>query len=401
MAKATQATTAQEKLNKPARPSVVLQQEDGIAAAFPAEGVFLGADSLGSQAEALQVLDVRQRQQAMNHIGRAQGNGHVQRLVAFLQREDETATTDESLDASGLGVEQTELPGHADQGGRFLIQREKGGGAAAPPAPTTTATINITVNPPTVDNSKTSAQISTAHGRPNVAGWTTPAYNITVPSLTATTINVAVTLDFTIEVASEYTGGALEVLRDHEQAHVIIGERVARRHMVTGLQNNLQGMATFRGNLAQIQTHINTASSSFVTDEATESQTYDTADYPRMTEAYLGARTSLSDLEAGSAQIAALTAAIYEFRTTVLTANDSSDEARILETAHTAIGARHALSANDLSRLQYNADFRAIVADCQHATDQADQSLIPESDAAHAVEELRLTLADFTWKPQP
>jgi hypothetical protein len=322
----------------------------------------------------------------------------VQRLVNFLQRQEET--DNEPLDTTGLGIERRELSGHADQGGREHIQRAPGDAAAAP-APTTTATINITVNPPTIDHSKTEAEISAAHGRPNVAGWTTPAYNITVPSLTANTITVSVTLDFTIEVASEYTGGRLEVLQHHEQAHVIIGERVARRHMVTGLQNNLQGMATFRGNLTQIQNHINTASSSFVTDEATESQTYDTTDYPRMREAYLGVRTPLSDLEAGSAPIAALTNAFYEFRTAVLNATDSTDETLIQDTARSVIRARHALGTNDLSRLQYNAEFRALVADCQHATDQAMDSLVPGTDPAHAVEELRTTLADFTWRPQP
>ena len=135
------------------------------------EGVGLKADSVDSQAEALQMLNLKQRQQAMSQISRVQGNGHMQRLVDVLQRQEATEMTDEPLNTLGLGVDEKELSGHADQGGRFMIQRAPGDGtaaAAAPPVPTTTANINLQVNAPTIDRTQTMEQISTNHGRENV-----------------------------------------------------------------------------------------------------------------------------------------------------------------------------------------------------------------------------------------
>jgi hypothetical protein len=370
------------------------------------EGVGLRADSVDAQAETLQMLNLKQRQQAMSQIGRVQGNGHVQRLVDVLQRQEGAEATDEPLNTIGLGVDDKELSGHADQGGQFMIQRAPGDGttAAAPPAPTTTANIALQVNAPTIDRTQTMAQISTNHGRENVAGWTTPTYAVDVTSLTATTVDITVTLDFLIEIASDIPDANATVVQDHEQAHVIIGERVAQRHLVDDLRADLQGLATFAGNQPQMQTFIVTASTNFETTEAAESQTYDNTDYPRMREANFAVGVPLADLEAASGEVTNMTSALSMFSTAAaaFTSGMHIDTGHVESAAYDLMATRSALSDIDLARLQYNPEFKALVVDCQQMIDFLVAEHLAGADPAHeTLQLLHQTLRDFTWVADP
>jgi hypothetical protein len=402
-----QKTPHQQTQNQRPKPTSVTTKQTNLAAAALPEAITAGVSSLGSQATTLTKLATPQRLQAMRRISRQHGNGHVQRLVNILQNQEAGETTDEPLNTLGLGVEDKELTGHADQGGRFGIQRAPGDGAAAaaaPPAPTTTANINLQVNAPTIDRTQTMAQISTNHDRENVAGWTTPSYAVDVTSLTATTVDMTVTLDFLIEIASDIPDANAAVIQDHEQAHVIIGERVAQRHLVDDLRGDLQGLATFAGNQPQMQTFIVTASTNFETTEEAESLTYDNTDYPRMREANFAVGVSLADLEAASGEVTNMTSALSMFSTAAaaFTSGMHIDTAHVESAAYDLMATRSALTDIDLARLQYNPEFKALVVDCQQMIDFLVAEHLAGADPAHeTLQLLHQTLRDFTWVADP
>jgi hypothetical protein len=333
------------------------------------------------------------RQQALLHLQKQRGNAYVQRHLhpedVQLTEEDETP-----LDTEGLGT-QEELEGHGDQGVQTIIQRQNGGGTPTA-APTTTANITLTVNAPTIVRSP-EADISTNHGTPGVAGWCTPRYNVQPTARTATTLGLAVTLDFTIELASEYTGDRLAVLSDHENGHVRIGERLARQHLVDNLRAHLQALPNF-SSIPPIQAHIVADTNAFTTAEGTESRAYDTADYPRMREAYFGVRTPLADLAAASAPIQRMIDALRAFNTFVTNMTGlGTDENGLENVTHPIIEARTALSQTDMSRLQYNPEFKTLVATSQNFV----TGLHDHVDEAGRVNlrEIELTLGTFTWTP--
>lgn len=337
------------------------------------------------------------RQQALLHMQKQRGNAYIQRHLhpedVQLSEEDEAP-----LPTEGLGA-QEELQGHGDLGRQAVIQREDGPGAAAAPTaapPTPTANITLTVNPPTIVRSP-EADISASHGAEGIAGWCTPAYNVNVTSRTATTIGLTVTLSFTIELASEYTGDRLSVLSDHENGHVRIGERLARQHFVTDLQANLQALPNFSA-APPIQAQIVGAANGFTTDEGIESRDYDTADYPRMREAYFGARTPLADLAAASAPIQRMIDALQAFNSYVTNMDAlDTDESALENVTHPIIQARTALSQVDVSRLQYNPEFKTLVATSQNFVNGM-KSHVSETGSIN-LNEIEMTLATFTWGP--
>ena len=318
------------------------------------------------------------------------GNRATGRLV-LRQAEEE-----EPMDAARLGVLEEELEGHAQ---RPLVQRQNGG--SPPPQPAPTANITLNVNPPTVVRLP-AATIASNHGKPGVAGWTTPAYTLNPTNITASRIDITVTLDFRIELASEYSGATLDVLRDHEQGHVQIGREAARAHFVEWMGQQLEALPRFsvtppiRG---QIRSIFLTAGRSFAAEEAAESQGYDAADYPRMREAYLGARTPLADLEATSPPIGDLVGAMADLRRQVLTASGSADEEAIAAAAQQLLLAQQMLAEVDVTRLQYNPAFKVLVGDLWHVLDQAAELLSPEGPAWSTIGEVRTVLATFEWTP--
>ena len=340
----------------------------------------------------------------ITHLQQQVGNRAVNRMLgdSAVMREVEEPVGEEQIDnqpidTSGLGKEE-QLPGHGNTGGGQIgsmpeIQRN-GGGAVA-------ANISLTSNPP-LEMSLPAADIAANHGRPGVAGWTTPQYNIQVPSASPSQIDINVSMDFDMELAEEYSGDTLRVLRDHEFGHVNIGNQKAQQHLVNNLETNLEAQpALTRTN---IQAAINTAANTFVAQEGTGSQAYDAMDYPRMQQAYLGARLPLADLEARSGKIAKVAGALRMFNAQ----GPAAAQAQINRAAQAVLDSEDGLSVDEVSQLQYNADFAALVTSCRAKIDEIlerfnwdlwilEFSTLSE-DIRRKLDELRSSLDGFTWR---
>jgi hypothetical protein len=332
-------------------------------------------------------------------LQRQVGNRAVQQLV---QRQTPVSgpvpeEEEEPIDTAGLGI-AGKTAGHGDQGTDHLteppdVQRQGGGGSVA-------ANITYTKNDPNVIR-KPAADIASGHGQPDAAGWTTPRYNIGVPFANPSRIDINVTLDFDMELASEYTGATLSVLQDHENGHVNIGREKGQTHLVDDLESSLESNTAL--SRPTIQSAIGAASSSFVTEEQTASQSYDATDYPRMHQAYLGARTPLADLESASGTIRDAAAKLRSFTGGVSVGTQG--QAAIF--ANDATDACQNLGTNELSILQYNPEFKALVASARAKIDEyiesfhydlwiVEFSLLTDTTRT-ALETLAMALGGFTW----
>ncbi len=100
MAKENQATYTLDKKNQPKVEQS--SQENAVAAFTVGDGAFAVSDSLNSQVALLQRLDGTQRQAAVAHIGRVQGNHHVQRLVTSLQRQEPATGSNQPADPASV-----------------------------------------------------------------------------------------------------------------------------------------------------------------------------------------------------------------------------------------------------------------------------------------------------------
>lgn len=340
----------------------------------------------------------------VTHLQQQVGNRAVNRMLndnAVMRQVDggvrEEETDSQPINVSGLG-RQEELTGHGNTGGGQVgnmaeIQRN-GGGAVA-------ANISLTSNPP-LEMTLPAADIAANHSRPGVAGWTTPQYDIQVPSASPSQIDINVTMDYDMELAEEYSGDILRVLRDHEFGHVNIGNQKAQQHLVNNLESNLEAQpALTRTN---IQAAINTAANTFVAQEGTGSQSYDAMDYPRMQQAYLGARLPLADLEARSGKIAKMAGALRQFNAQ----GPAAVETQINSLTQAVLDAADALSTDEVSQLQYNAGFASLVASCRAKIDEVlerfnwDLWILEFStlsqDVRRKLDELRSSLDGFTWR---
>jgi hypothetical protein len=342
-----------------------------------------------------QAMVLREQQQ--------RGNAYVQRMLANhntngqIQRQPEE---DEQLSTEGLGLEE-ELVGHPFSDILPDIQRDGDGDGGG-------TTANITLTSETPNESRPSqAEIEAAHGGTNTVGWTTPHDDITVPSMSASSISVAINLRFDIELASEYTGERLTVLTDHENHHPTIARNVAQQYLVDNLRTALQAMSDFRDSSA-IQSAIQSAHADFVSHESTEARSFDSTDYPRMEAAYYGVRTPLADLMAATAEVQTMVSAVDAFNSAATTEPEAAVEegespeqansSRLISIAQPVIDARSALAAIDVQRLQYNGEFKGKVATASgHISTLGGGSL---NEAAQTkLQELQTTLGSFTWTP--
>jgi hypothetical protein len=320
-------------------------------------------------------------------------------LEQQIQRQvPETETEDDEVDFSGLGFGKR-LRGHGNLGSGMrnpgavpAIQKRGPFGVEA--------NISLTVNEPTIIR-RPAAEIETAHGRPGVAGWTTPIYRTTNPTGNGSNFNMAVTLDFDMELASEYSGASEQVLRDHEQGHINIGRQKAQEHFVDNLKTRLESNISL--NRANVQAALAAAENGFLTAEENDSLAYDTADYPRMRQAYIGARTPLANLEASSPNISQMASALRNFNNTILSGTQGQAEI----TATSVISARAGLSQDELNQLQYNPQFKQLVEMAQERINAFMEQhhydfWIFDFSMLHAatrqiLNDLRSTLDQFTW----
>ena len=342
----------------------------------------------------------RLRHGAVLRLQEQQGNTAVLRRLQLsrIQLLDEEEVR---LPTDGLSVEQ-ELEGHGDLSYQEGVQRETGVATAPPTAGSSTPTANITFNnvTPTIRRDP-EADIARRHGRENVAGWCTPHYRVEVPNLTTNTIDITVSLTFLIELATEYSGARLGVLRDHEYGHVTVGTRLAEKHLVDDLQTNLQALPNFTAR-DPIQTQITAAIDRFVAAEARLSREYDTADYPRMREAYQGADTPLVDLAEASAPIKHMINRLKGFNQYVpnikLHPGDPK-EFGLKSHCYEIVLAYASLSETDVMRLQYNPEFKQLVTITQEAVNKVKKDWHVTSNSDPNLSSLERTLARFNWTP--
>ncbi len=380
----TRALAKQNTENEPQQQ----QPETGVAAAAAAS--LLGKD----------ILDLQ----------RSAGNQSVTALLSSKSRIQRQSTgsvpdqeEDEPIDTSGLGM-QRELQGHGDRGSPEtqdgIVQRQGGGSAGE----SVTANSTFTSNPPAITRAP-AEEIANSHGRPNVAGWTTPRYDFQVSNARTRRIDFSVTMDYDMELASEYTGATLSVLQDHEMGHVNIGKNKGKAHLVDDLEAQFEGMDALTRDA--IITARDNAAMVFYNEEGIASQDYDSADYPRMHQAYLGARTPLADLEAQSPTILHLSTNMRVFNSVALLVGQEV----VASLAQNITGSAEALSADDRSKLQYNPEFKALVSQTQQtindfiAAHQFEFFMIEFNTLSGAtlaaLEVLRAALAGFTWQAPP
>jgi hypothetical protein len=266
------------------------------------------------------------------------------------------------------------------------------------------------------------ATIEAARGA-NIAGWTTPRDRILVPNKTPSTITINITLTFRIELAREYTGDRLSVLRDHENHHPTIATAVAQEYLVDNLRTALEALPDFDDE-APIQAAIESAHNDFASNEGTEARAFDTEDYSRMDEAYYGVRTPLADLASATAAVQTMVTAIDSFNNgstaepeaeaeepaaetdesegeTPEEAGESAEQAnstRIIALVQPVIDARAGLAQIDVDRLQYNPEFKGKVTTAGgHVTTLSGTPL--NEAAQNKLQELQTTLGSFTWTP--
>lgn len=329
------------------------------------------------------------RQETLLRLQRQLGNNFVQRQFAA-QEEDKNR----NLSTKGMGMTLW-LEGHADH---LAVQREdEAAEEEAPPKPE--VEVSIKLNKPTIKY-MSEKKVQKKHKKEDIAGYTKPGINIGVPVFKSQKIKVVVTLDFYMDLASEYKGGRKQVLRDHEDAHILIAEKVAKEFVVDPLKEDLAEFSEFnKGNAAEVKAKFGPRLEDFKREEGDESQAFDDLDYPRMDEAYFGVATSLADLVSGSPEVKAMDDAMDAFNNG---ANAAAGDAEALGALTTAVTeAQEALGDTNLARLQYNADFKKKVTKAQgivaKLTKKPDKLAEGVKDK---LDEISPALEKFTWKPE-
>lgn len=319
---------------------------------------------------------------------------HIFRQAA----EKENSASASALDPARLVLEG-ELPGHAAKGKAQTASRTTDAPVPREPATANTGvSVALSLLAPVEDRTKTAAQIAADHHQPGTAGWTTPHYQIAVSDVQPFHIDVDVILGFNIELASEFKGAALQVLRAHEQGHVNIGADKAQQHLVRDLKGYLESLPGFT-DAGLIQQGFRNAADLFNAEEGKASRTYDAIDYPRMQQAYRGARMPLADLERTAASVAATAAALRSF----LVLKPPLGRERLQAYSQAVIDACDTLSEDEKAMLQYNPEFKTLVD--QVATIIGlwsvwlDKAAEPDASTSDKLDVLTVVLESFDWQP--
>ncbi len=327
---------------------------------------------------------------AILQLQRQLGNAFVQRQIALQSEEQEKAV--ELPDPKSLHFE-LELEGHPF--GQTL-QREDGAGKEATKTPT--AVIDLELKDPKI-NRISEKQIQQKHGKENIAGYTKPKIDVGASNIKQHEINLKVTLTFVMDLAKEYTGGRLQVLRDHENAHILIAEKVAKEYVVDPLKDKLEAMPEFtKANKSEIASKIQSAMADFKQNEGDESKDFDDIDYPRMADAYYGVATSLADLSSGSAEVKNMVTAIDAFSNGAKAA--SGDAGAFGKLTQAIADAQGGLGDTNLARLQYNQEFKNKVAAAQSLVDDLKKKDDLSADVKAKLDTLGPELIKFTWQPE-
>jgi hypothetical protein len=287
-----------------------------------------------------------------------------------------------------LDPDQLRLEGKTPGAGATSLQRQ------AAPAPMKQVSTLVIFHEPTIIR-KPSAEIVAGHGRQGIAGWTTPYYDLTFPKVAENEIQAQTVIDFKMELDSSYRGGFLSVLQDHEQGHVRIGQEKAKATFGDQLGSVLQGLPDFR-RAKPILDARDAAARAFESQEGDASRVYDDTDYPRMVNAYYGAKTPLAKLIARSAGIRRLTNAMWSL--IVLSGKKKLTSATVAARAEAVAKVRDVLPDDDLERLQYNLGFKGYAARCGSVVSELQQRSDLDEGAKGHLFEAASVLGDFKWK---
>ncbi len=339
------------------------------------------------------------RAAALLQLQRQLGNAVVQRQITrqmagdLSRQEDEEGAAVRLPDPKSLGVKLV-LEGHPYG---LAIQREDEAAEVAEETPT--ADITLKLKDPKI-NRIPEKKVQEKHGKENIAGYTKPAIEISVQKLKRHEIRLTVTITFEMDLAKEYKGGRLQVLRDHENAHILIAEKVANEFVVGPLKDGLQAMPEFtEANKAQIQALFNEKLPDFEKEEGDASELFDDLDYPRMDEAYHGVATPLADLSSGSPEVKRMVSTMDAFNERAKAA--AGDAESLGGLIQPLIEAQDTLGETNLARLQYNDEFKEKVAKAQKIVAALNKKSddLPEEVKA-SLEELAPILDKFTWQPE-
>jgi hypothetical protein len=250
--------------------------------------------------------------------------------------------------------------------------------------------VNFTANEPRVIR-KPGADIAADHDQEDAMGWTTPAYSVTGRAgSTATSGTLDVTMDFTMELAEEYAGRTLDVLRDHETGHVNLAAAAGELILADMLESGLESLPALTRSTAD--PIVAGAGNLFEFTEGTLSWLYDRVDYPRMRAAYLGARMTLEELIDVSPAVEPMVDALRELAAVGDEAGDVIAAAKQLQRT------RSGLSDLDLARVQYNQEFEQLVFDADDAIARLLTEFEEGSEPERRLRELMRTLGDFSWE---
>lgn len=334
------------------------------------------------------------------------GNQAINQLMGGnVQRAETSEAEEEDLDISNLG-KKGRLKGHpaGDEGRPGSPQLLD----AQPPdiqkrGPFgVEASVNLTLNPPVFDSSKTAAEIQAEHpGHPGVVAWAEPDYSVIPSRGTTRSADIDAEVQERIDLPSDYTGTRGQILRDHELGHDNIAKKAARAKLKDSLESDLE--SKFSLSAASVQAAITKAVGEFEAEEENLSIVYDAVDYPRMELAYYAARTSLTVLEGDSENIAAVATSLRNFNNTLASASPGQGAALAQELT----AACEALDPDDLNMLQYNPEFKQMVEMAKVRIDAfvEDQKFFVFSNAISMLSEasratldnLKTTLDGFTW----
>jgi hypothetical protein len=266
-----------------------------------------------------------------------------------------------------------------------------------PPKPS--VDVSIKLNKPTI-KTMPEKKVQEKHKEDDIAGYTTPGINVGVPVFKPQKIKVVVTLSFEMDLASEYKGGRKQVLRDHEDAHILIAEKVAREWVVEPLKEDLAEFDEFnQGNADEVVGKFGPRLLDFKREEGIESRAYDDLDYPRMDEAYFGVATSLADLVSGSEEVKAMDQAMDGFNGGAKAA--AGDAEALGELTKAVLDAQEALGDTNLARLQYNKEFKKKVAKAQGIVAKLNKKPKALAEGVkEKLDEISPALEKFTWQPE-
>jgi len=330
------------------------------------------------------------RAAAILQLQRQLGNTFVQHQIALQEEEHNEAV--ELPDPKSIDFE-LELDGHPFG---QTVQREDDAGEEA--AKTTSAEINLELKDPKI-NRIPEKKVQEKHGKENIAGYTKPKINVSASNIKKHEIKLTVKITFVMDLASEYAGGRLQVLRDHENAHILIAEKVAKEYVVDPLKQKLEAMPEFsKANKPQITSKIQDAMADFKQHEGDESQDFDDMDYPRMADAYYGVATSLADLSSGSAEVKNMVTAMDAFNDGAKAT--SGDPEALGKLTQAIVDAQGSLGDTNLARLQYNQEFKNKVASAQSLVDDLKKKDDLSEEVKAKLDALSPELDKFTWQPE-